>query len=343
MKEFRVSVLVTFYNQEKYVDRTLQSIINQKTDFGVKIIVGDDGSTDGTCLKVREWIDKFPDQIELYVMDRNPGKQISGFRASRNRLKLLDYVETEYFIFLDGDDYYCYNYKLQKQVEILDDVANKDCIACCHNTDMLYEDGRRVTVTNAKIKERKYGPKEYWQKLYFHTDTLLTRRCVIEKIDKRLLENNFNDNLITFCFLQQGNLYYIPESWTIYFQTGDGIWTSGKEVVNHIRNMFLYDLCNKINPKMKKETDFRFASTWMELLRIRRTINPEDLGLFNVEAIDKKMDNSLKWINYRDIKFSSKLALCLKAVWKSKRKILLHIISDIYGVTLKRFLYERQK
>ena len=51
--EPRVSVLITFYNQEQYVDQALQSVIAQKTDFGVKILVGDDGSSDQTQERVR--------------------------------------------------------------------------------------------------------------------------------------------------------------------------------------------------------------------------------------------------------------------------------------------------
>ena len=34
----RVSVLITFYNQEEYVNQTLESVINQKTNFDVKNI-----------------------------------------------------------------------------------------------------------------------------------------------------------------------------------------------------------------------------------------------------------------------------------------------------------------
>ena len=289
VENFRVSVLITFYNQEKYVDKAIGSVINQKTDFGVKILVGDDGSSDGTCEKVKEWIQKYPDRIGLYVMDRHPGKHISGFRASKNRLNLLNYVDTEYFIYLDGDDYFDYDGKLQRQVKILDDEANKDCIACGHNTDMLYPDGRRIPITSTKLREGKYDATEYWDRIYFHTDTLLTRSSVIPTIDKKLLENNFNDNLITFTFIQQGKLYFIPESWAVYLQTGDGIWTSGKAVVNHIRNMFLYDLSNQINPEMIKQTSHRFSHTWMELFRLRKQIDPAELKQFSDEAKDKNM------------------------------------------------------
>ena len=335
MKE-RVSVLVTFYNQEKYVDQALQSIINQKTKFNVKILVGDDGSSDNTQERVRKWIKKYPNKINLYVMDRQPGEHISGFRASKNRLNLLNYVDTEYFIFLDGDDYFDYDGKLQKQVKILDNEANVDCIACGHNTDMLYPDGRRIPITSTKLREGKYGAKEYWDRIYFHTDTLLTRSSVIPTIDRKLVENNFNDNLITFALIQQGKLYFIPESWAVYLQTGDGIWTSGNAVVNNIRNMFLYDLCNQMNPDMKKQTSHRFSNTWMELLRLRKQINPAALEPFSTEAKDKNMKDSYNWINYKNLSLFNKQKLCLKAFIKCWKQIIRDILSKIYHATLKR-------
>lgn len=335
MEEIRVSVLVTFYNQEKYVDQALKSIINQKTDFGVRILVGDDGSSDGTCNKVREWIERYPGRIALYVIDREPGEHIAGFRASKNRLNLLNYIDTDYFIYLDGDDYFEYNEKLQKQVEILDDEKNQDCIACGHNADMLYPDGKRMPITSIKLTEGKYDAREYWRRIYFHTDTLLTRSSVIQTIDKHLLENNFNDNVITFAFIQQGKLYYIPESWTVYLQTGNGIWTSNKIVVNHIRNMFLYDLSNQINPDWKKETAYRFRDSWKELYRLRKQIIPEELQAFSVEAKDKDMQDSYNWIHYRDLSRREKKKLFVKTFhicWKwSVRDAFVEVYHVIVG------------
>ena len=332
----RVSVLIAFYNQEKYVDRALSSVLNQKAEFGIKVLVGDDGSTDDTQAIVKQWIKKYPGKIELYVMNRISGKHIAGFRASKNRINLLKHVDTEYFIFLDGDDYFYYEGKLQRQVEILDNPENSDCIACGHNTDMLFPDGRRVPITSTKINEGKFSPKEYWYKTYFHTDTLLTRSLVISHINLKLLENNFNDNLITFSFIQCGKLYYIPESWVVYVQTGDGIWTSGKEVVNNIRNMFLYDLSNIINPKMKRQTTRRFQGTWFALLRLRKQMDPALLQEFSDEAEDKKMNNSYKWIHYKELSFVQKQVLCTLALSKCWKNIIKSMLVNVYHVVLKR-------
>ena len=57
----KVSVLVTFYNQEDYVDEALQSVFDQKCDFDFEVLIGDDGSTDGTMAKLQKWMQKYPD------------------------------------------------------------------------------------------------------------------------------------------------------------------------------------------------------------------------------------------------------------------------------------------
>ena len=60
----KVSVLVTFYNQEDYVDEALQSVFDQKCDFDFEVLIGDDGSTDGTMAKLQKWKQKYPDTIK---------------------------------------------------------------------------------------------------------------------------------------------------------------------------------------------------------------------------------------------------------------------------------------
>ena len=315
----RISVLITFYNQEDFVDLTLKSVMDQKTNCGVTVLIGDDGSDDSTREKVNEWIKRYPEHIKMFVIDRGREECIPGFRASRNRLNLLKNVETEYFIFLDGDDRFGYNEKLKKQIEILDDPGNQDCVACGHNTDRLYPDGKRIPITSLELKEGKYGAAEYWESLYFHTDSLLIRSSVIPKIDTALLENCFNDNLITFSVIQYGKIYYLPYSWVLYTQTGNGIWTSDKTVVNQIRNMFMIDLCDQISPSMKRETKKRLKHTWYSLYKIRRQINSEELGAYSKEALDKNMSNSYKWIHYNELRVPDKFMICAKSLllnWK---------------------------
>ena len=59
----KVSVVIATYNQEKYIRKTLESIVSQKADFEFEAIVGDDCSTDGNAEIIREFAEKYPDLV----------------------------------------------------------------------------------------------------------------------------------------------------------------------------------------------------------------------------------------------------------------------------------------
>ena len=88
----KVSVLVTFYNQEDYVDEALQSVFDQKCDFDFEVLIGDDGSTDGTMAKLQEWKAKYPDKMEICEIQQQPAgikKPSEPFTACKGRVFCL--------------------------------------------------------------------------------------------------------------------------------------------------------------------------------------------------------------------------------------------------------------
>ena len=56
----KVSVLCATYNHEEYLRQTLDSFLNQKTDFSFEVLVNDDASTDSTGDIIREYAAKYP-------------------------------------------------------------------------------------------------------------------------------------------------------------------------------------------------------------------------------------------------------------------------------------------
>ncbi len=299
----RLDVLVTFYNQEKYVDRALESIFSQQCDFNFNVLVGDDGSTDSTLDKVAEWSKKFPGRIVVYSMDREIGKKyIGGFRASQNRLNLLKYVTSEYFIFLDGDDYYTDIDKFQTQIDVLDNPINEDCIACAHDIWAVYPDGKRELYEKTTLKQGKVSLEKYWYRDYFHTDSIMIRSDVIPKIHSELLTYNFNDNMITYDIFQQGKMYYLKKTMAAYDQNGEGIWTGEKQLINNLRNMFLYDLCLIINPRLQLQNKTRFYATWKWFYENRKSIDKDSVEILCKEAEKRNLVYSLLWLNFEDNK-----------------------------------------
>jgi glycosyltransferase involved in cell wall biosynthesis len=90
-----LSVLMTSYNREKYIEESIRSVLNQTfTDF--ELIIVDDASTDDTLSIARKYqaIDK---RIKVYANDQNLGDY-------PNRNKAATYANCKYIKFVDSDD-----------------------------------------------------------------------------------------------------------------------------------------------------------------------------------------------------------------------------------------------
>ena len=63
------SVITAVYNAEKYIDSMINSVITQNIGFNnVQLILIDDGSTDNTNTKLRNYKEKYPDNIILILL-----------------------------------------------------------------------------------------------------------------------------------------------------------------------------------------------------------------------------------------------------------------------------------
>lgn len=91
----KLSIIVTIYNIENYIEKCLESLIKNNIET-IEIICVDDGSTDGSkdILKKYKARDK-----RIKVLE----KQNGGISSARN--KGIDCAKGEYICFIDGDDY----------------------------------------------------------------------------------------------------------------------------------------------------------------------------------------------------------------------------------------------
>lgn len=273
-ENFEITVLITFYNSEKYVDDALYSVFHQKTNFGYRVIAGDDGSSDGTVAKIKAWEKKYPDRLTHIVQSREAGKKyMGGTRASQNRLALLKMVDTPYFIFLDGDDFWTDENKLQREYDILENPSNADCVLCAHQVKVFYEDCPEKVEFYPQngIKERKFDIRTYIAKHYFHTDSMLIRSEYIKDLPYEYLGDFFNDSIITFCFLQFGKIYYLSECMASYRKNSSGIWAGEKKTVSILRQIMGYDIECKIAPAYKGMLARRNYQNFVEALKMVQT------------------------------------------------------------------------
>lgn len=92
----KVSVIVPIYNVEKYLEKCLDSLVNQ-TLKDIEIILVNDGSTDNSGQIAKEYVSKYKEKI-VYLE-----KQNGGLSDARNYG--LEYAKGDYISFVDSDDY----------------------------------------------------------------------------------------------------------------------------------------------------------------------------------------------------------------------------------------------
>lgn len=147
----KVSVCVITYNQERYIRRCLQSLVDQQTNFDFEVIVGDDCSTDGTRAIVQEFVERYPRRVRALYQPINTG-------GSRNNLEVHAAAIGEYVAHVDGDDYALPG-KLQAQSDVLD--RDHDCNAVWHRVDFFDDAGGFCSGTTADLSSFELGRVTY--------------------------------------------------------------------------------------------------------------------------------------------------------------------------------------
>lgn len=98
---YDVSIIVPIYNAEKYLQKCIESLINQDTLLKYCIILVNDGSTDSSLSICKKYGNKYENII---VLDKTNG----GTSSAKNMG--LDFMNSNYVMFVDSDDYVNSNY-----------------------------------------------------------------------------------------------------------------------------------------------------------------------------------------------------------------------------------------
>lgn len=149
--DIKVTIICITYNHEKYIRKTLNGFVGQKTDFKYEIIVHDDASTDGTAEIIRDYEKAYPDLFKcVYQSENQYSKNVDIFNCF-----IYKHVKGKYIALCEGDDYWCDNNKLQYQYNALEN--NPDYCMCTHLVKCCNEDG---TNNSRTIPESYYGLKQ---------------------------------------------------------------------------------------------------------------------------------------------------------------------------------------
>ncbi len=144
-----VSVCIMTYNHAKYIREALDSVLMQKVDFFWEIIIADDYSTDGAREIIMEYQAKHPNLIKLILQEHNVG-------PLNNWIQLLSASNAQYVAYLEGDDYWLDEYKLQMQYDLL--AVDQSCNAVFTNVVIIDQEGNK----KKNIYNMENGVKIHW-------------------------------------------------------------------------------------------------------------------------------------------------------------------------------------
>lgn len=116
-----LSISIAAYNQEKYLDRCIQSLLIPSLE-KIEVIIVNDGSKDKTSEIAHKYADKYPESI--IVIDKANGHYGSCANAS------LKNATGKYYKLLDADDYFDSN-EFEQYVKALED-SNADMVITTH-------------------------------------------------------------------------------------------------------------------------------------------------------------------------------------------------------------------
>ncbi len=209
-----VSIAMITYNHENYIHQAIQSVVNQKTDFDIELIIGDDASTDNTLKILNEYQMKYPNIIKIYNQQENVG-------PTKNFFFILNKCEGKYIAQLEGDDWWSDNYKLKKQIDFLE--QNPDYIATSHScitylmesndyvkySHYYYETSHDYTLEDFKIIQ---SPG--------HTCSMVYRNFIKSKYDDFSIiytaDKNTCDRTINMILVLLGKIYCFSDCMSVY-------------------------------------------------------------------------------------------------------------------------------
>ncbi|MBX2982314.1 MAG: glycosyltransferase family 2 protein [Flavobacteriales bacterium] len=171
-----MSVVVVTYQHADYIERCIEGILMQETNFRIEVLLGEDESTDGTREICQRLAAAHPDRIRLFLRSRKDVMYIMGRPTGRaNMLFLLDQAKGRYIAFCEGDDYWTDPLKLQKQVDCLE--ANADAVLCFHRVLVKRRKaGAADYLLPNKVEKSEFTTEDLIGRYYTHTSSLLYRR-----------------------------------------------------------------------------------------------------------------------------------------------------------------------
>lgn len=246
----KISIIVPVYNVEKYVEKCIQSLINQSYK-NIEIILVDDGSNDRSNKIIDEYA-KVDSRI-LTIHQKN-----KGVSAARNAG--LKVATGEYVGFVDPDDYVDYQMyeTMLKKIEL-----NMSDLAVCGFSKVTELSDKEEIF---EIKDELLSPKKCVEDLFDFRGGYAIKPSVWNKLFRRdkIGDLKFDENIgisedfkfVVQYILKCNSIVYVKQAFYKNLQRDGSITRSKGKAAQIIKTVeidnFVYDEIKKIYPDLRE-------------------------------------------------------------------------------------------
>lgn len=312
-----VSIYMLSYNHAKWIDRAIQGIVNQKTNFSYKLYIYDDASTDGSRDIIEKWKQHYPDIIIPILQERNIYSQF-GFGKINSIIS--EYIKGKYVCLCEGDDYWIDENKIQKQVEYME--MNPKCSFCFTNAYMVNIDNK---IMGGFFDRYFWKDKCIIKKLKRNSDFSLSEILKIgftptasgminREAYKKFIQFPYQIDLaMRLIATKEGYAHYFNEKMTAY-RIGNADSASGRASENFEK--YKEEFCEyhkKIYKELNIVTNYKYKSI------INQVIDREYVLAYVRFLGELNYKDFISLNRYKELRMYRKIKYFLKALIKRKR------------------------
>jgi glycosyltransferase involved in cell wall biosynthesis len=228
-----VSIICITYNHEKFIAETIESILNQNTNFEYEILIGNDKSSDDTHQIIEKYA-RSSKKVRYFNRANNLG-------ANANFVDLASRVRGKYVAICEGDDYWSSTDKLQVQVDFL--TENPEYSICFHPVRVEYIDdlNRREFFPETKPTHLSFGG--LLRSNFIQTNSVMYRWRFSQmrplELDAKLAPGDWYIHLL---HAEVGRIGYIDMAMAVYRKHSSGMWSSHENNLARFKKLGLNEI-----------------------------------------------------------------------------------------------------
>ena len=256
------------YGHEKYIQKAIEGVFLQKTNFPIEFIIANDNSPDNTDSIIKQIIKNTPDNVQVRYTKHEVNKGMNP-----NFTWALKQAKGKYIAVCDGDDYWIDENKLQKQVDFLE--QNPNYAICCHNVYFLNGE----TISSQSPYDKENTQDTYTLDDLASKNMIPTLSAVFHNLNMNFPDwyysSPMGDYPLFLWTAKSGKIKYFKEKMGVYRQN-TGVWSGKQKDYTKIISVFenlLPDFENfPTTKKLLKEHKNKYIKLYLRVLPLKQIL-----------------------------------------------------------------------